>query len=246
MKIGLFVPCYIDQFYPGVAVATLHLLERLGCDVESPLGQTCCGQPMANAGFAREALGTMERFVQEFSGYDYVVAPSGSCVLHVREHYDTLVQTDAVQHLRHRTYELCAFLTDVMQVDRLSAAFPHRVGLHESCHGLRGLRLARSSEIVGPAFSKIKWLLQRVRGLTLTELDRPDECCGFGGIFAVTEEPVSVRMGHDRLLDHLAHGTEVITGTDMSCLMHLDGLIRRMRMPLRVVHVAEILSGGAS
>ena len=99
---------------------------------------------------------------------------------------------------------------------------------------------------MGPAFSKIKWLLQRVRGLTLTELDRPDECCGFGGIFAVTEESVSVRMGHDRLLDHLAHGTEVITGTDMSCLMHLDGLIRRMRMPLRVVHVAEILSGGAS
>lgn len=246
MKIGLFVPCYIDQFYPGVAKATLRLLEHLGCDVTYPLDQTCCGQPMANAGFADKAAGTMERFVEAFAGYDYVVAPSGSCVLHVREQFDTLAQTDAVRHVRQRTYELCAFLTDVMHVDRVDAAFPHRVGLHESCHGLRGLRLGRSSEIVTPTFSKVRRLLQTVDGITLTDLDRPDECCGFGGTFAVTEEAVSVRMGHDRLLDHLAHGTEVITGTDMSCLMHLDGLIRRMLMPLRVLHVAEILNGEAT
>jgi L-lactate dehydrogenase complex protein LldE len=125
----------------------------------------------------------------------------------------------------------------------VDVTFPHRVGLHESCHGLRGLRLGRASEIAAPAFSKVERLLRGIAGLTLMQLERPDECCGFGGTFAVTEEAVSVRMGRDRLRDHLAHGVEVITGTDMSCLMHLEGLIRRERMPLRVLHVARILNG---
>jgi L-lactate dehydrogenase complex protein LldE len=246
MKIGLFVPCYVDQFYPNVAAATLCLLERLGCEVEYPLDQTCCGQPMANAGFADEAVGAMHRFVDAFAPFEFIVAPSGSCVLHVRDHYAVMEQTDAVRQVRDRTYELCAFLTDVLHVDRLDATFPHRVGLHESCHGLRGLRLGRASEIAAPAYSKVRGLLQGIDGLTLIELARPDECCGFGGTFAVTEEAVSVRMGRDRLQDHLDHGAEVITATDMSCLMHLDGLIRRERMALKVLHVAEILNGGAA
>ncbi len=245
MKVGLFVPCYIDQFYPGVAVATLRLLEGLGCRVAYPTDQTCCGQPLANAGFEGESRGAMQLFVRNFEGCDYVVAPSASCVLHVRAHYGTLEQTAAVRHVRERTFELCQFLTDVLQVDRLAAAFPHRVGLHESCHGLRGLRLGQASEIHGPDFSKVRRLLRLVEGIELVALDRPDECCGFGGTFAVGEEAVSVKMGRDRLQDHLAHGAEVITGTDMSCLMHLDGLIRRRKLPLRVLHVAEILSGGA-
>lgn len=246
MRVGLFVPCYIDQFYPDVAVATLQLLERLGCEVRYPLDQTCCGQPWANAGLATQAAGMMRNLVEAFADLDYVVAPSGSCVLHVRAHYTTVEQTDAVRHVRDRTYELCAFLTDVLHVERVDATFPHRVGLHESCHGLRGLRLGRASEIAAPAFSKVELLLRGIAGLTLVPLDRPDECCGFGGTFAVTEESVSVRMGRDRLRDHVAHGVEVITGTDMSCLMHLEGLIRRERMPLRVLHVAGILSGSAA
>lgn len=244
MKIGLFIPCYIDQFYPHVAVATLQLLERLGCDVEYPLGQTCCGQPMANAGFEEESIGAMRLFTQTFEAYDYIVTPSGSCVLHVREHYGKLTQNGAVRHVRQQTYELCEFLADVLEVETLEASFPHKVGLHASCHGLRGLRLGCASELHAPGFNKVRRLLHLVDGIELVDLDRRDECCGFGGTFAVTEEAVSVKMGRDRLRDHLAHGAEVITSTDMSCLMHLGGLIHREGLPLRVMHIAEILNGG--
>lgn len=243
MTVGLFVPCYIDQFYPEVAVATLRLLEKVGCDVVYPTEQTCCGQPMANAGYERENTGAARLFVNNFATCDYIVAPSGSCVLHVREHYDVLEETAAVRHVRERTYELCQFLADIVQVDRLDAVFRHRVGLHASCHGLRGLHLARPSEIQAPPFDKVRALLNLVDGVELVDVDRPDECCGFGGTFAVTEEAVSVRMGCDRLSDHAKHGAEVITGTDMSCLMHLDGLARRQRMSVRVIHVVEILNG---
>ncbi len=243
MEVALFVPCYIDQFYPGVARATLELLERHGCTVAVPLDQTCCGQPTANAGYERASEGAMRRFVDLFMAYDFVVAPSGSCVAHVREHYGLLEQTDAVRQVRARTIELCEFLTDVLSVEVLHARFPHRVGLHESCHGLRGLRLGVSSELNVPPYSKVRRLLEMVEGLELVPLDRADECCGFGGTFAVAEEAVSVKMGRDRIRDHVAHGAEVITATDMSCLMHLAGLLRREKLPLRVLHVAEILNG---
>ncbi len=235
MKIGLFVPCYIDHFYPRVAVATLELLERLGCEVDFPRGQTCCGQPMANAGCETDAAGAHRVFETSFRDVDYVVGPSGSCVLHVREHVDSDVG--------ERTYELCQFLIEVLQIDRLDVSFAHRVGLHAACHGLRGLRLAKSSERRDPPFDHVARLLRMVDGLELVELSRADECCGFGGTFAVSEEAVSVRMGRDRVADHLRSGAEVITSTDMSCLMHLDGLIRREGRPLRVLHVAEILNG---
>ena len=243
MKTALFVPCYIDQFYPGVAVAALRLLERLGCEVVFPEGQTCCGQPMANAGFEGESAAAMRRYVEAFAAYDYVVAPSGSCVLHVREHYDALEQTADVRHVRERTLELCEFLTDVLGVRELDVRFPHRVGVHAGCHGLRGLHLARPSEIPEPPFDKVRRLLGMVEDLELVDLARPDECCGFGGTFAVAEEAISVKMGRDRLRDHVAHGAEVITSTDMSCLMHLDGLARRSGADVRVMHVAEILEG---
>ena len=243
MQVALFVPCYVDQFFPGAGVATLALLEKLGCTVDYPLEQTCCGQPMANAGCEAEAVPVMRHFVETFAGYDYVVAPSGSCVLHVREHYDRLPETPAVRHVRARTFELCQFLTDVLRVERVAAAFPHRVGLHASCHGLRGLRLGRASELQAPPYDRVRRLLEQVDGIELVELDRWDECCGFGGTFAVTEEAVSVRMGRDRLADHVAHGAEVIAGTDLSCLMHLEGLARRERLPVRLLHVAEILNG---
>ncbi len=238
MRVALFIPCYIDQFYPHVAVATLELLEKLGCEVVYPLDQTCCGQPMANAGFEQEGLKALALFEKNFEGFDYVVAPSGSCILHVKEHTSEKEGT-----LRDCVYELSEFLVDVLNVEALHASFPHRVGLHRSCHGLRGLRLGSSSELHGPAFSKVQYLLGLVDGLELVELNRQDECCGFGGTFAVTEEAVSVKMGRDRINDHRSHHAEVITGTDMSCLMHLDGLIRREGTPLKVLHLAEILNG---
>jgi len=242
-RVALFIPCYVDQFYPQVARATLELLERHGLTVAFPAKQTCCGQPMANAGCEHDALETARGFARVFAGYDYIVSPSGSCVHHVRNHYDILEQTDEVQRVRANVYELCQFLVEVLEIRDPGVAFPHRVGVHVGCHAQRGLRLAGSSEMSALPAGVMRSLLERVHGIELIELDRLDECCGFGGTFCVTEEAVSARMGLDRVQDHQRHGAEVITSGDMSCLMHLDGIIRRQRLPIRVMHVAEILNG---
>jgi L-lactate dehydrogenase complex protein LldE len=243
MRVGLFIPCYIDQFYPQVGLATVEVLERQGVRVEFPDEQTCCGQPLANAGLHADTRPLAERFLKIFRDYDYVVSPSGSCVAMVRHHYEQVLGDSAELHIvAHKTLELCEFLFDVLKVERLPGRFPHRVGLHQSCHGLRELRSASSSELVGPAFNKPRQLLASLEGLQLTELRRPDECCGFGGLFAVTEEAVSCMMGHDRIADHEQAGTDVLTATDLSCLMHLDGLIRRQKKPMRVLHIAEIFA----
>lgn len=242
MRVGLFIPCYIDQLYPDVGMATVAVLERCGVEVDFPEGQTCCGQPLANTGCHQETAPLAEQFVEVFGEYEYVVGPSGSCVSMVRHHYDGLVADDARRaQVAGRTYELCEFLVDVLHVDPPPGRFAHRVGLHQSCHGLRELRLGRSSETVGASFNKMRELLERIEQIELVDLSRPDECCGFGGTFAVNEEAVSCMMGQDRIADHEQAGAEVITAADMSCLMHLDGLIRRQQRPLKVMHVAELL-----
>jgi len=241
-EIALFIPCYIDQFYPQVGIATLKLLKKLGCKVHYPMDQTCCGQPMANAGRETKAVASYHHFIDTFKDYNYVVAPSGSCVYHVRKHYDIIRQTKEVTHLRKNTLDLSEFLIDVLKIQELKARFPFKVGLHNSCHGLRGLRIGQSSERVGNDFSKLSQLLGLVKDLQLVPLERYDECCGFGGTFAVTEEAISVQMGQDRLLDHQRNGVEVITAGDMSCLMHLEGIAKRQKNPVRVMHLAEILN----
>ena len=242
MKIGLFIPCYINQFYPEVGVATLELLEKQGLDVKYNPDQTCCGQPLANSGMEKDAIPVYRHFVEVFSGFDYVVAPSASCAYHVQKHYDVIPQTDEVRRVRAKTVDLIAFLTDVLQVKQIPAKFPYRVGLHQSCHGLRGLRMAQSSERVLPPFSKWEDLLSGVQGLDLVELDFPDECCGFGGTFSVQEPAVSAKMGRDRVQDHLRNKVEYITSGDMSCLMHLEGAIRRRNWPIKTIHIAQILN----
>lgn len=241
-KIGLFIPCYIDQFYPQVGIATLELLQKLELDVHYPMEQTCCGQPLANSGAEQKARKTYQNFVKNFHSFDYVVSPSGSCVYHVRNHYDILEQTDVVKKVRQSTFELCEFLTDILQIEKLEAGFAKKVGLHQSCHGLRGLKLGTSSELVAQRNSKVLQLLQKVKGIELVALEREDECCGFGGTFSVFEPDVSVKMGKERIADHEINGAEVITATDMSCLMHLEGIIRRQKKNIRVMHVAEILN----
>lgn len=243
MKVALFIPCYVDQFYPNVAISTLKILEQLGVEVEYPLEQTCCGQPMANTGCTTDSVNAAKNYVKNFKPFDKIVCPSGSCVSFIRNHYDFLEQTEGVKRVRKNTYELCEFLTDVVEVNQLQSEFPFRVGLHQSCHGHRGLGLAKSSETVQADFSKIEPLLKMVKGLELVELKRKDECCGFGGTFSVTEEAVSCKMGIDRINDHIESGAEVITGVDMSCLMHMDGLIKREKKNLKVFHIAEILAG---
>src|SRR6201995_1392791 len=138
MKVGLFIPCYVDQFYPQVAIATLELLEKLGCRAEYPLQQTCCGQPMANSGYEHLADGCNHLFVNNFTGYDYIICPSGSCTLHIKEHLHDTAREQAAIAIRQRVFELTEFLTDVLQVQQLDVSFPHRVGVHQSCHGQRG------------------------------------------------------------------------------------------------------------
>jgi L-lactate dehydrogenase complex protein LldE len=245
MRIGLFIPCYIDQFYPRVGVATLALLEHFAptATIEYPEEQTCCGQPMANAGCDDDARPVAERFLTLFRPYDYIVAPSGSCVAMVRHHYHGLVRDEAaLAEVEHKTFELCEFLVDVLKVGPVAGRFPHRVGVHQSCHGLRELHLGVGSERNLPAYNKVQSLLGGLEGISFAPLERPDECCGFGGSFAVFEAAVSCMMGLDRVNDHRKGGAEVMTAGDMSCLMHLDGLIRRQAWPIRVMHVAELLA----
>ncbi len=237
MRVGLFIPCYVDQFYPNVAKASLELLEKYGIEVVYPMSQTCCGQPMANSGYERYGKESSELFLKNFGDFEYIVAPSGSCTLHVKEH---VIPHEAGAP---KIYELCEFLTDVLKVEDISATFPHKVGLHSSCHGLRGLRLAKCSERMDQEFNKPLSLLNKVKNIQMVELDRKDECCGFGGTFAVAEEAVSVAMGKDRIADHKKNGVEVITGADMSCLMHLEGLLKREKSPIKIKHIAEILNG---
>ncbi|MGJ5819577.1 (Fe-S)-binding protein [Paludibaculum fermentans] len=241
-KVGLFIPCYVDQLYPLVGLATLRVLRGLGLDIEFPEEQTCCGQPMANSGCGEDARPLAEKFLRIFARYDHVVAPSGSCVSMVRNHYEQwLAGKPGFEHLRDNTFELCEYLVDIAKVTKVDGDFARKVGLHMSCHGLRELRMASSSERVGAPFNKVKVLLEQLRGIQLVDLKRPDECCGFGGTFAVAEEAVSCLMGHDRIRDHEQAGAEVIAGFDMSCLMHLEGLLTRDKKPMQVLHVAQIL-----
>jgi L-lactate dehydrogenase complex protein LldE len=235
MRVALFVPCYIDQFYPQVAVASLELLEKLGCEVIVPKDQTCCGQPMANSGFASATEGCDTNFTNNFEGFDYIVGPSGSCVLHLKEHHPS-------EKIRNSVYEICEFLTDVLNVKSLHAKFPHRVGLHQSCHGQRGLRLSSMSERNEKPFSKLQDLLSMVSGVEVVMPEREDECCGFGGTFCVSEQAVSVKMGQDRIKEHDANAVEYITGADTSCLMHMEGILRRQGSKVQVKHIVEILN----
>ena len=245
-KVGLFIPCYVDQFFPQVGIATVELLEKLKIEVEFPAEQTCCGQPMANTGCAADTRPVARKFVEIFKNYEYVVCPSGSCTSMVRNHYAEFFtgtpEAAAYEHVRSSTFELCEFLVDVLQVEGFTGSFPHKVGVHQSCHGLRELRLGSCSERVVEPFNKVNQLLQTLDDIEIVELSRKDECCGFGGTFAVNEEAVSCMMGKDRLADHLQAGSEIITGADMSCLMHMGGLISREKMPLKVMHVVEILA----
>ena len=242
MQVALFIPCYIDQLYPNVGIATLQLLEKLGCDVTFPLEQTCCGQPMANSGFASSSNGCDTNFVKNFSSFDYIVAPSGSCVLHVKEHLKDEAHPEKAVQIRKNIYELTEFLTDVLKVEKLQARFPYKVGLHNSCHGQRGLHLSSMTERILPQFSKPEQLLSMVKDIQLSKPKRSDECCGFGGTFCVSEEAVSVKMGKDRIAEHDHNDVDYITGGDTSCLMHLEGILKRQGSRVRTIHIAEILN----
>ena len=247
MRVHLFVPCYVDQVRPEVAFATATVLRRAGCEAVFDAQQTCCGQPQANSGDQRGAAVLARRHLDLFRrapAGEAVVCPSGSCTSMVRTHYRHLgLDLDARdQAVIDATWELSDFLVNRLGITRLGARFPHRVGLHRSCHGLRELGLGCASELMGPRDpGPTERLLAEVEGLVLVEAARRDECCGFGGTFAVAEPELSARMGEDRLDQFTQAGAEWITAADFSCLMHLDGLAARRGGP-RALHLAEILA----
>ena len=226
MRVGLFVTCLTDAFYPDTGRAVVTLLERLGCPVEFPLAQTCCGQMHFNTGYAGHAAELARRSAEVFAGFDAVVAPSGSCAAMIRETYPELGVSPPP------TYELSEFLVDVLRVEDVRAYFPHRVTYHPTCHSLRALGVG----------DRPLRLLRAVRGLSLAELPEAESCCGFGGTFAIKNAETSTAMLGDKMRHVTATGAEVVTAGDNSCLMHIGGGLSRLRAGVRPVHLAEILA----
>ena len=245
MKVGLFIPCYVDALYPHVGIATYKLLKQLGVEVEYPQKQTCCGQPMGNAGFQQKAEKLVEDYDKLFAEYEYEEAPSASCAAYVRFFHPGIVNHEC--RTAQKTMDVVEFIHDVIKPKALPwAKFHHKVSLHNSCHGVRELGLSSPSERNIPRFNKIKDLLQMVEGIDIREPERVDECCGFGGMFSIEEPDVSARMGHDKIARHVATGAEYITGPDSSCLMHMQGLLKKDKQQdkIKFIHVVEILANG--
>ncbi len=240
MKVGLFIPCFINAVYPEVGVACYKLLEHYGVDhdmsVDYPLEQSCCGQPMANAGFEEESQELLQKMDRLFESYDYVVGPSASCV--------SFVKSDHKCHTSEKIYDICEFLYDILKVKSAPGHFPHKVSVHNSCHGVRELGLSSASELNVSRYSKLKSLLSMVDGCEVFEPERVDECCGFGGMFSVEEQAVSSCMAQDKVAAHMATGAEYITGADNSCMMHMKGVVDREKLNIKFIHIVEILSAG--
>jgi L-lactate dehydrogenase complex protein LldE len=243
VKVALMVTCINDALFPDTGRAVVTLLRRLGVEVDFPEAQTCCGQPMVNTGYLDEAVPPLRSFVEAFEGYDAIVTPSGSCAGSARHPHGIVAQryfqrsgdptlVAAVERTAPRTYELSEFLVDVLGVTDVGASFPHRVTYHPTCHSLRMLG-------VGDRPTR---LLQAVRGLELVELPRADECCGFGGTFAVKNADTSVAMVSDKARHVRETGAEVLVAGDNSCLMNIGGALTRQRAGVRVMHLAEILA----
>lgn len=235
-QIALFIPCFVDQLTPQVGLDTARVLERSGYQVYFPADQTCCGQPAFNAGHWDDARPLAERFVRIFANAESVVCPSGSCTTMVRKFYpELLAESPLLQDalsLSARVYELSEFLVKVAKVTDLGAAFPHRVTFHDSCHALRELGIRNEP----------RELLRNVRGLELVEMPASEECCGFGGMFAVKFGAVSAAMGDMKAENVAASGAEYVSSIDGSCLMHIEGVLRKRKDAARTIHLASILA----
>jgi L-lactate dehydrogenase complex protein LldE len=239
MRVALFITCLADAMFPEVGKATVRVLERLGQVVEFPAEQTCCGQMHVNTGYQKQALPLVERFVEVFSPYDAIVAPSGSCVGSVRHQHSMIAKrfgspelVQQVDAVAAKTYELAEFLVDVLGITDVGAYFPHRVTYHPTCHSLRMLRVG----------DKPIALLRAVDALELVELPAADQCCGFGGTFAIKNADTSTAMLADKMRNVLDTGAEICTAGDSSCLMHIGGGLSRIRAGSRTLHLAQILA----
>ncbi|MDI9884283.1 (Fe-S)-binding protein [Streptomyces sp. HNM0645] len=243
MRVALFVTCVNDTLFPRTGRAVVTLLERLGAEVDFPPAQTCCGQPQFNTGYRHETEPLVRRYATAFDAYDYVVTPSGSCAAMVRDNYPRIGAkaaaegrgrelAEAAARAVPKTYELTEFLVDVLQVVDVGAYYPHTVTYHPTCHGLRMLGLG----------DRPRRLLEQVEGLELRELPGAEECCGFGGTFAVKNAAVSAAMGADKARNIASTGAEVVCTVDNSCQMHIGGTLSRLGSAVRPVHIAEILA----
>ena len=239
MKVALQVTCINDALFPDTGKAVVTLLRRLGVEVEFPVAQTCCGQPMVNTGYLDEAVPAVRAFVDAFASYDAIVTPSGSCAGSARHQHRIVAERSgdpglvrAVSETGPRVYELTEFLVDVLGTTDVGAAFPHTVTYHPTCHSLRMLGVG----------DRPRLLLEQVRGLRLVDLPRATECCGFGGTFAVKNADTSIAMGADKARHVRETGAEVLVAGDNSCLMHVGGLLSRQRSGVRVMHLAEVLA----
>ena len=238
MKVQLFIPCFVDQLYPQTAFNMVKVLEKAYCDVEYNTNQTCCGQPAFNAGFWEDAKQVASKFIKDFEGTDYIVAPSASCVGFVRNYYNTLFENSSlhnnVKDLSKRIYEFTEFLTDVLRIDNYGAVLDAKATYHDSCAALRECKIKE-----GP-----RKLLGKVKGLELIEMADNETCCGFGGSFAVKFESISIAMADQKVNHALNTGAEYIISTDLSCLMHLDGYITKKELPIKTMHIADVLASG--
>ncbi len=234
--VTLFIPCFVDQLVPQVALDMAAVLERLGFELDYPQEQTCCGQPAFNAGFWNDALPVAERFVRVFRHAEMVVCPSGSCTAMVRCFYPELLKgsglRNAAMALGRRVYEFTEFLVDVAHITDVGASFPHSVTYHDSCHLLRELHIK----------DQPRKLLQNVKGLELVDLPYSEECCGFGGAFSFKFPAVSGAMGEVKAANIESTRAEYVTACDSSCLMHIDGVLRRKWSYAKTIHIASVLA----
>ena len=238
MNVQLFIPCFVDQLYPETGFNMVKVLEKAGCTVTYNTNQTCCGQAAFNAGYWDDAKSVCSKFLKDFSGTEYIVGPSASCVGFVRNYYGKLFENSsqhhAVQDMNKRIFEFSEFLVDVLKVDQFGAELSGKATYHDSCAALRECKIKE-----GP-----RKLLANVKGLTLTEMNDVETCCGFGGTFAIKFDSISTGMGEQKVENALATGAEYLISTDLSCLMHLQGYIKQKELHLKTMHLADVLASG--
>ena len=238
MDVQLFVPCFMDQLYPETAFNTIKVLEKAGCRVRYNENQTCCGQPAFNAGFRDEARAVCAKFLKDFSGNEIIVTPSASCAGFIRNYYSLLFENSAtnsdLKYLKQQVFELSDFLVNKIKVTQFGASLNAKAVYHDSCAGLRECGIKQEPRI----------LLAGVSGLELVEMKDVETCCGFGGTFAVKFEPISIAMGEQKAQNAVDTGAEYLISTDMSCLMHLQGVMENKGLPLKSMHLADAIAAG--
>ncbi len=238
MNVSIFIPCFIDQLYPQVGLNMVKVLEKVGCTVSYNANQTCCGQPAFNAGFQGEAKDVCDKFLKDFAGADYIVAPSASCVGFVRNYYQKIfensTQKEIANQVSSKIFEFSEFLVDVLKIEDVGASFNAKITYHDSCAALRECKIKDAP----------RKLLNNVKGLELIEMEDVETCCGFGGTFAVKFEPISIAMADQKITHATTTNAEYVVSTDMSCLLHIDGCAKHKKSNLKVLHLADILVMG--